>query len=111
MFYLYNQNNSGGSFVVDNDVTHFVIIEADSTFAADAKAQSIGIYFDGVADDRDCECCGDRWYCAYPSDGTAVPMIYSDMPEDYDDMFASKGDVYCIIYYANGEVRRLVKTS
>lgn len=44
MFYTFAQNNSGGSFVI---------------------AESIGIYFDGVECDLDCECCGDRWsrYC------------------------------------------------
>lgn len=26
------------------------------------KAQGIGIYFDGCADNKDCECCGDRWW-------------------------------------------------
>ena len=28
---------------------------------ANTKACDIGIYFDGVANGADCECCGDRW--------------------------------------------------
>lgn len=61
-FYLYSQNNSGGSFITNENVAHRVFIEAKSGFDANEKAEFIGIYFDGVSDGIDCECCGDRWY-------------------------------------------------
>lgn len=48
MFYTYAQNNSYGVFDVDGNVKHYVIIEADSAKEADEKAESIGLYFDGV---------------------------------------------------------------
>ena len=55
-FYEFNQNNSGGSFDVDENVCHRVIIEA-----IDAKhAQSI---FEPMIKNQSgsCPCCGDRW--------------------------------------------------
>jgi len=55
MFYVYRQNNSGGSFrppAVD------VIVEAPSAAEADTIAEGVGIYFDGAGD---CPCCGNRW--------------------------------------------------
>lgn len=60
MFYVYRQNNSGGSFrppAVD------VIVEADSAVDADTIAEGVGIYFDGRP--GDCiPCCGHRWATA-----------------------------------------------
>lgn len=61
-FYEYSQNNSGGSFNVDENVCHYVFIEATSENHANSIAKEIGIYFDGCADGVDCSCCGDRWY-------------------------------------------------
>lgn len=58
MFYVYRQNNSGGSFrppAVD------VIVEAPSAAEADTIAEGLGIYFDGAGD---CPCCGVRWAVA-----------------------------------------------
>lgn len=59
--YQYHQNNTGGSFDNDKKLAANVFIEADSPDAADKKAESIGIYFDGTDDGTDCPCCGDRW--------------------------------------------------
>jgi len=80
MFYRYSQNNSGGSFIFDEDagITHHVVIEADSARVADEIAEEIGIYFDGCQSMRDCPCCGDRWYSAYSS-GDKVPMVYGEI--------------------------------
>lgn len=65
MFYEYSQNNSGGSFKINKRLCHRVVIEADSISEADAKAEKLGIYFNGVADGMDCSCCGDRWASPY----------------------------------------------
>lgn len=62
MFYLYNQNNSGGVWDTDENLAHRVAIEAPSLCMANGKAQEIGIYFNGVEIGSDCECCGDRWH-------------------------------------------------
>ena len=62
-YYVYRQNNSGGAYDVDLDIglNINVIVEADSIGEANMKATEIGIYFDGVTNGTDCECCGDRW--------------------------------------------------
>ena len=57
--FTYHQNNSGGFFVGPKSVT----IEAESAEDADRIAEEEGlVYFDGVENGQDCECCGDRWY-------------------------------------------------
>ena len=60
MFYTFKQNNSGGSFVIDDKVDVYVVIEANSSTHANERAVDIGIYFDGCYRGRDCSCCGDR---------------------------------------------------
>lgn len=61
MWFVYSQNNSGGSFHYDETagISHRVYIEADDAAHADYRAERIGIYFDGW---QDCNCCGNRWY-------------------------------------------------
>jgi hypothetical protein len=61
MFYAYHQNNSGGNFIINDKLGEIVVIEENSIENANKKAISIGIYFNGVGKNRDCECCGDRW--------------------------------------------------
>lgn len=60
-FYIFDQNNSGGVFDVDETVAHRVVIEANTLEEATDKAGDIGIYFD-YEFEVDCECCGMRWY-------------------------------------------------
>lgn len=55
MFYVYRQNNSGGSF---RPPAINVIVEASSAVEADSIAEGVGIYFNG---EDDCPCCGYRW--------------------------------------------------
>ena len=79
-WFTFHQNNSGGRWVVDNDVDAYVIVQAHNADEANQLAQRIGIYFNGVEDGTDCECCGDRWSSIYNTeDGTDVPMVYSDL--------------------------------
>lgn len=76
-WFKFHQNNSGGSWVVDNDVDTNVIVQAHNADEANQLAQRIGIYFNGVEDGTDCECCGDRWSSIWSNDeGTDVPSIY-----------------------------------
>lgn len=75
-FFEFDQNNSGGSFDTDDKrgIGPRVWIEALNTEDANARAERIGIYFDGCEDGMDCECCGDRWSPAW-GDGVAEPKI------------------------------------
>ena len=78
-FYTFRQNNSGGSFEVDEErgIAETVIVEAYSFEEANRIAERIGIYFNGVDSGWDCECCGDRWYELYSdSDAADVPSYY-----------------------------------
>lgn len=78
-FYCYNQNNSGGKF---KSPAKYVIIEAISPGDADRRAQEIGLYFNGVEDEIDCSCCGDRWDQTYEK-GSEEPEIYDMSIEKY----------------------------
>lgn len=62
MYYLFDQNNSGGFFEVNDKLCHRLFIEANSLEEATKKAEELGCYWDGVASGIDCSCCGDRWY-------------------------------------------------
>lgn len=61
-FFTFNQNNSGGHFheCKHDGICEYVIIEAHDAKEANARAEEIGLYFDGVETESDCECCGDR---------------------------------------------------
>lgn len=102
MFFCFNQNNSGGWFQMDDNVSHYVIVEADSADEANDRAESIGIYFDGCADERDCDCCGDRWDRAWSDDGDDMPVIYETPVADYHDIFAKPGKPYAHVYFRDG---------
>lgn len=67
-FYEFSQNNSGGSFVVDDKVCHRLFVEAESEDEANSIAENLGCYWNGVDEGSDCPCCGDRWYSGYPID-------------------------------------------
>lgn len=108
-FYTYHQNNSGGTFVVDKEVTQIVIIEAESAALADEKAESIGIYFNGVESDWDCRCCGDRWNTANEFDAADTPLIYGTPVEKYRSLFIEEGMPFCYVYYLNGKKQSWAK--
>lgn len=108
MFYTYNQNNSGGNFEVNDNVKHYVIIEAHNAKSADKKAESIGIYFDGVAKGIDCPCCGDRWDKTNDPDfgieGTKKPEIWGESASEYIKAHRMFWEKEAIVYYKNGKV-------
>lgn len=104
-FYTFMQNNSGGVFKNNKNVTEIVIIEANDTADANLRAERIGIYFDGVNAGYDCACCGDRWSEAYEwggrDEGTEKPEIYGMSIEDYlNDRFNSRRSIF--VHYKNG---------
>ena len=59
-FYIFDQNNTGGYW--DKILGFKVIVEAENPRQANKLAEVMGIYFNGVENGEDCECCGDRWY-------------------------------------------------
>lgn len=103
MFYHFDQNNSGGRFHNDNRVCNHVIIEACCAAEANERAEGLGIYFDGVENDQDCACCGDRWYPVW-GQGDDEPLLYAEHPASYHEHFVQPGDVYCRVFYSDGRV-------
>lgn len=106
MFYTFNQNNSGGRFVRNSMVDHYVVVEGKSFEEIIERAESIGIYFDGCSDGRDCSCCGDRWYKPWSesdSDFTKVPSCYGSA---FAGPFTNKRkkDSTVVVHYLDGTI-------
>lgn len=99
MFYTFRQNNSYGHFDVDENVAHYVVIQAYNADEANTKAEGIGIYFYGCHAGIDCHCCGDRWVSVDDSDANDQPVLYGENVAAYID---DNGRDTCIIHYANG---------
>lgn len=107
-FFTFDQNNTGGTFIENDDLRRFVIIEAKNSARANSRAEAIGIYFDGCEDDIDCPCCGDRWYRVLDDDdGYDVPHVYgtpigdpvaSDTPNEWLDLNYAQ----VVVHYADG---------
>lgn len=100
MFYRYRQNNSGGlvDFNEKRGISVNVIVEAPNLLMANAKAEDIGLYFDG---EGDCECCGNRWSTPWDTDGTEEPDIKEG--SYYTKWMKEKPEGF--IHYLNGEVK------
>ena len=99
-WFEYDQNNSGGSFVLDDDVALRVYVEASNYKEANSMAQGIGIYFDGCDLGLDCDCCGDRWTEPWDSSGMTADEM-EDLREDarpYDVVWAG-ADKPAVYYY------------
>jgi hypothetical protein len=97
MFYQYNQNNSGGSFTINEakGIGPVVWIEANSGWEADKIAESKGIYFDGVEQGWDCDCCGDRWIrnsSAWNGAKSTVEIDYSYNFWEHDTVYVHRMD-------------------
>lgn len=104
-FYHYSQNNSGGSFSFDefSGITHHVIIQAYSAAEANLRAEEIGIYFNGCEDERDCDCCGDRWYSIWDDkSGTDLPEVYGEPVDAYDGMSWMSPGKEIVVHYLDG---------
>ncbi len=108
-FYVFHQNNSGGSYEITDDLACEVIIEATSGDDANRRAKKIGIYFDGCESGIDCDCCGDRWYETDDNEGTDTPRIYGESVLDYEPLYGKGNKAYCVIHYMDGRRVRLTK--
>ena len=107
MFFHFIQNNSGGDFIFEkkDGIAAHVIIEADNSEEANHKASEIGLYFDGCQTGQDCPCCGDRWREVWEEEGTEVPLVYDQPPQEYIDtskfLWGKKGENVAV-HYADG---------
>jgi hypothetical protein len=102
-YFEFSQNNSGGGWDIDHEagISEVVFVQASSPAEANAKAETIGIYFNGVSSGRDCECCGSRWSECWESE-----MGKEEAPK------ASKvsKDKVAFVHHADGTVEKIVGT-
>lgn len=104
-FFEFDQNNSGGSFDIDDKrgIGPRVWIEALNAADANQRAEQIGIYFNGCETGGDCPCCGDRWSAAWRDDeGEEKPKL-----TDYS--FGWHDTVY--VHNFDGSIERLKKAA
>lgn len=81
----FQQNNSGGYYVEDEDVCELVYIQAHTAREAIEKALTF------CDNSNSCECCGDRWsFYVSDSDGTDVPMLYGEPLETFESGYFLK---------------------
>lgn len=106
MFYEFNQNNSGGHFDRSRNVDHYVIVEAVDVTQAIDRANGLDIYFNGVAEGMDCECCGDRWYAPWESDTPNTVPSHYDSPLSLANSSTVKNprEHTVVIHYLDGRV-------
>jgi hypothetical protein len=95
-FYKFSQNNSGGSFDTDENLCQAIYIEAESEEQANQKALELGIYFNGVEEGIDCDCCGDRWCPAYGEERDHVVYLHSSNKDKLENVLQIPGA--CIVH-------------
>lgn len=109
MFFNFSQNNSGGGFDFDAQagISVNVIVEAADAEEANYRAERIGLYFDGVENGNDCDCCGDRWYEQWRDDGDEVPSVYGTPIEIYEPVIKWLGEKNPngFVHYLDGTVK------
>jgi len=88
MFYTFEQNNSGGSFLGPV----LVCVQCDSHDEANDEAQRHGFQFG-----MECECCGPRWSFA---DGFVSPDL-TETPTYRGDPLSKSGKSWSL-YYRDG---------
>lgn len=72
-WFCFNQNNSGGHFVVDENVAPVVFIQARNANEAIEIAERF------MDNSDSCPCCGDRWsFWVDDDDGADVPSQYGE---------------------------------
>lgn len=111
-FFTFNQNNTGGTFTrTEGGLSTYVIIEAADADEANARAEALGIYFNGVDEGRDCKCCGDRWDPA-SGQGAELPTVYGTPVVNGEIVahiqWAKDGSPEGYLHYRNGQVVPLI---
>lgn len=96
MFFTFRQNNSGGYFIVNDNVAVNLIIEAVNAEDAVDKMSEITENYSEY-----CDCCGERWssWWVNDEDGTDKPMIWGE------EVNKESGSV--VIYYVDGRKEKV----
>lgn len=98
-FYEFNQNNSGGSFDVDENICHRVVIEAFNQEEAISKIKPMI-----ENQSESCPCCGDRWSIYYPEEVNFSEFKEKGYPVEVYSHYEDAEDRWFSLY---GEFPRL----
>lgn len=105
-FYLFDQNNSGGYFIRDDNFCELVFIEAiDKQDAVSTLMEKLG-----AEDHGWCGCCGERW-STWGLEGLSQPLEYSSKLKEKVHIYEFPKDSCqseAIIHYLDGTVERVV---
>lgn len=107
MFYSISQNNSGGSFIQDDNVDQIVIIEADTAKEAEEYLDDL-VNMNGY-NDNSCPCCGDNFYVGfYEGDASDHPKTPygEDLIVSKLEGFSAYYSRFAVIHYKNGQKKR-----
>ena len=104
-YFKFRQNNSFGHFVG----TPLVFVQADNAADANSIAQDHGVYFNGVVDGVDCDCCGDRWYPVQDDAAQDAPIAVPVGDGSIDTRVYSDGDNYMDYSGKNWAVKVITK--
>lgn len=105
-FYTFDQNNSGGYFVENDEygICETVIIEAITPEHAWGKLNEIGKNVVGFNDY--CGCCGQRWSNYLDeSDGTDNPEMYGEPIESVEKSFFTNK---AFVHYIDGTMKEFI---
>ncbi|MCX8008321.1 MAG: hypothetical protein N3A54_01315 [Patescibacteria group bacterium] len=65
-YFIFEQNNSFGVFDFEENTALYAVAEAEDVHSAIERLEKYtDVYFNGVAKNLDCPCCGDRWSAGY----------------------------------------------
>lgn len=94
-FFHFRQRNSGGYWIINEDVATNLIIEAINAEDAERKMNEITESYSDY-----CPCCGVRWPSwANDKDGTKRPTVWGEGIENTEDSI--------IIYYFDGRKEKV----
>lgn len=94
-WWTFDQNNSGGYFIQNEDVDHYVAIQAINVEHAKQRAYDLFAEYSEY-----CSCCGERWHVwVDEQDGHDVPCIYD---EPYTELKKSSYRHNMIMHYVDG---------
>lgn len=98
-FFTFNQNNSGGYFIINDYVAKHLIIEAINVREAINRMRDITQDYSTY-----CACCGERWSSwKYEEDGEEVPTVWGIVATEPE----AEEEGSTIIYYYDGSKQKL----
>lgn len=99
-WFRYRQGSGDGNIFINPAVVLW--IAARSADEADAIAQGLGVYFDGVSKGLDSTHRGDRWHSAKGSDGYKLEMSPEGLSDAFEPYIMDDPSVTVLYIFADG---------